>query len=205
MKKNNKPCHVKSVCVSISPQSRASLAVKFNMDVDAVTRKLCGFFRSHLNAAHVFDTTFSREFSLIESAREFCERFRASDSGKLPILTSACPGWICYAEKTHGSYILPYISTVKSPQQVMGSLVKDYLCRQVFDLTPDQIYHICIMPCYDKKLESLRKDFYNEFHSAKDVDCVLSTSLKFYMPLPRVRLLYFFRHEPEFEVLFWNF
>ena len=31
------------------------------------------------------------------------------------------------------------------------------------------------MPCYDKKLEASRKDFFNEFHQAKDVDCVLST------------------------------
>lgn len=33
-------------------------------------------------------------------------------------------GWVCYAEKAHG-YILPNISTAKSPQQVIGSLVKD--------------------------------------------------------------------------------
>ena len=38
------------------------------------------------------------------------------DPGPLPMLASACPGWVCYAEKTHGSYILPYISTAKSPQ-----------------------------------------------------------------------------------------
>ena len=34
----------------------------------------------------------------------------------LPMLASACPGWVCYAEKTHGDYVLPYISTTKSPQ-----------------------------------------------------------------------------------------
>ena len=32
------------------------------------------------------------------------------------MLASACPGWVCYAEKTHGTFILPYISTAKSPQ-----------------------------------------------------------------------------------------
>lgn len=36
--------------------------------------------------------------------------------GPLPMLASACPGWVCYAEKTHGEYALPYISTAKSPQ-----------------------------------------------------------------------------------------
>lgn len=39
-------------------------------------------------------------------------------------------GWICYAEKTHGSFIIPHISTTKSPQQVMGSLVKGYFAEQ---------------------------------------------------------------------------
>ena len=41
------------------------------------------------------------------------------DPGPLPMLASACPGWVCYAEKTHGSYILPYISTAKSPQVIL--------------------------------------------------------------------------------------
>lgn len=40
------------------------------------------------------------------------------------------PGWICYAEKTHGDIILPYISTTRSPQQMMGSLVKGYFAEQ---------------------------------------------------------------------------
>ena len=47
-------------------------------------------------------------------------------------------GWVCYAEKTHGTFILPYISTVRSPQQVMGSLVKDMWARQK-DITPDKV------------------------------------------------------------------
>ena len=40
----------------------------------------------------------------------------AGPPGPLPMLASACPGWVCYAEKTHGEYMLPYISTAKSPQ-----------------------------------------------------------------------------------------
>jgi iron only hydrogenase large subunit-like protein len=31
------------------------------------------------------------------------------------------------------------------------------------------------MPCFDKKLESSRKEFFNESLKTKDVDCVLST------------------------------
>jgi hypothetical protein len=31
------------------------------------------------------------------------------------------------------------------------------------------------MPCYDKKLEASRQDFYNEVYSTRDVDCVITT------------------------------
>lgn len=90
------------------------------------------------------------------------------------MLTSACPGWICYAEKTHGNFILPYISRVKSPQQVMGSLVKYYFSRQL-GITPDRVYHMSVMPCYDKKLEASREDFYNDIYQSRDVDLVITS------------------------------
>ena len=83
-------------------------------------------------------------------------------------------GWICYAEKTHGSYILPYISTTKSPQQVIGSLVKDYMASKQ-GIPPHQIYHVTVMPCFDKKLEASRSDFYNDMYSTRDVDCVITS------------------------------
>jgi iron only hydrogenase large subunit-like protein len=83
-------------------------------------------------------------------------------------------GWICYAEKTHG-YILPHISQVKSPQQVMGTLVKHLLPQHLgLELQPSQIYHVSIMPCYDKKLEASRIQFQDD-KGVRDVDCVLTT------------------------------
>jgi len=45
-------------------------------------------------ARFVFDTTFAREFSLLESQCEFVERYQRhqQDVGALPMLASACPG-----------------------------------------------------------------------------------------------------------------
>jgi len=40
---------------------------------------------------------------------------------------------------------------------------------------PDEIYHVTVMPCYDKKLEASRKDFYDDVYSTRDVDCVITT------------------------------
>ena len=167
---------VRTIVVSISPQVRASVAAKFGLTAQMTSEKLTGFFKM-LGVHYVFDTTFSRVFSLMESQREFLRRFKDGQSnvkGVLPMLASACPGWVCYAEKTHGNFILPYISTTKSPQQIMGSLVKDFLAKNV-GKTPNQIYHCTIMPCYDKKLEASRQDFYDDIYSTRDVDCVLTS------------------------------
>ncbi|XP_032930028.1 cytosolic iron-sulfur assembly component 3 [Catharus ustulatus] len=165
----------KLVVVSVSPQSRASLAARCKLGLLETAQKLTMFLKS-LGVHYVFDTTFSRNFSLLESQQEFVRRFqrRADDKKALPMLASACPGWICYAEKTHGSFIIPHISTTKSPQQVMGSLVKGYFAEQQH-LSPDRIYHVTVMPCYDRKLEASRPDFFNQEYQTRDVDCVITT------------------------------
>lgn len=209
-----------TIVISMSPQTRASLAAKYGLSPMQAHAKLTHFFKHHLGAHHFFDTSFSRDFSLVESAREFVERYRTymekggeqieaarleqeekeqaeeNANGKsrqrrrraragdgdangtasleeMPMLASACPGWICYAEKTHG-FILPHISAAKSPQQIMGSIVKDFYAKQL-GLKPNQIYHISVMPCYDKKLEASRPDFFDEVYQTRDVDCVLTT------------------------------
>jgi len=92
----------------------------------------------------------------------------------MPMLASECPGWICYAEKKCED-ILPLISTAKSPQQILGALVKKYLAKQ-FNTTPDKIFHTTVMPCYDKKLEGSRDDFFDKEYSTREVDCVLTTN-----------------------------
>ena len=99
------------------------------MSPETCARKLSSFFKQYLAAQFVLDTTFSRNLSLVESGREFVNKYK--ENPKLTLISGSCPGWICYAEKTHGSFILPYISTVKSPQQIMGSLVKDYMSQNV--------------------------------------------------------------------------
>jgi iron only hydrogenase large subunit-like protein len=102
------------------------------------------------------------------------------DGRGLPLLASNCPGWVCYAEKTVPE-ALPYVSAVKSPQQLTGALLKMLLPkairRQSGTAAADEphVYHVTIMPCYDKKLEASRRDFYWETAKSSEVDCVLST------------------------------
>ena len=56
----------------------------------------------------------------------------------------------------------------------MGSFIKDNLSKK-WQIPPKSIYHLTIMPCFDKKLEASREDFYNESMDAHDVDMVITT------------------------------
>uniref|UniRef100_A0A8C1Y4I3 Nuclear prelamin A recognition factor n=1 Tax=Cyprinus carpio TaxID=7962 RepID=A0A8C1Y4I3_CYPCA len=174
----NKKCDTskhKILVVSVCPQSLPFFAIKFQLDVPAAAKKLCGFLKS-VGVHYVFDTTVAASFSILESQREFVQRYRRKhhDSNAMPMFTSSCPGWIRYAERVLGSLVTPHICTARSPQQIMGSLVKDFFARQQ-KLTPDQIFHVVVAPCFDKKLEAVREEFYKSILEIRDVDCVLTS------------------------------
>lgn len=42
-------------------------------------------------------------------------------------------------------------------------------------LSPQQIYHVAVMPCFDKKLEASRSDFYLKEAETREVDCVITS------------------------------
>uniref|UniRef100_A0A8C8YN35 Nuclear prelamin A recognition factor n=1 Tax=Prolemur simus TaxID=1328070 RepID=A0A8C8YN35_PROSS len=86
--------------------------------------------------------------------------------------TRAC--WVRYAERVLGRPVTPHLCTAKSPQQVMGSLVKDYFARQQ-NLSPEKIFHVIVAPCYDRKLEALREGLSSASHSSRGADCVLTS------------------------------
>lgn len=181
----NKKCDVskhKVLVVSVCPQSLPFFAVKFGLDISEAAHKLCGFLKS-LGVQYVFDTTLAAGFSILESQKEFIQRYRRRhhDSHALPMFTSSCPGWIRYSERVLGSLVTPHICTAKSPQQIMGGLVKDYFSKQQQKLSPEKVYHVVVAPCFDKKLEAVREEFYNILLEGRDVDCVLTSGEIFYL------------------------
>ncbi|UNI14779.1 Cytosolic Fe-S cluster assembly factor nar1 [Purpureocillium takamizusanense] len=153
--------------------------------------------------AWVLDTNVAREATLVLGADEVLgsssfssssyppslSSSRASTPPSLsprtpaqPILASSCPGWVCYAEKTH-PHVLPHLSRVKSPQALTGTLVKTALSRAL-GIPPSRIWHLAVMPCFDKKLEASREELTDEAWAAggagggrgvRDVDCVITS------------------------------
>lgn len=124
--------------VVISPAARAAIATHAGLSLRETHGRLAGFLQG-LGAHALLDCGLAADLHLVQVAAEFMARYRAahppagaggaaaSDGGApgpLPVLSSSCPGWVCYAEKTQGASVLPYLSTVKSPQQIMGTLLK---------------------------------------------------------------------------------
>lgn len=178
------------VVVSLSPQSVVSLAAVYELQSAEFVGRLTAVLKAN-GVCAVFDISWARDVSLIESSTEFLHRFQAAKlknntphstaasltSRPLPILASACPGWVCYAEKTHGEYILPFVSKVKSPQAIMGTAVKRRWAAAM-GIDPARIYHCTVMPCYDKKLEAYRDDFLvpGRMEPVRETDSVLATT-----------------------------
>ncbi len=97
-----------------------------------------------------------------------------TDLQPLPVVASHCPGFVCYAEKTTPQ-LLPYVSRVKSAQQVIGTVLKCILTQppsstggagsekcsggsgRILPYDAQDIYHVSIQPCFDKKLEGSRQ------------------------------------------------
>ncbi|OTB02511.1 hypothetical protein M426DRAFT_322603 [Hypoxylon sp. CI-4A] len=175
---------------SVSPQTRASLAAVAGQGVgerDAghmITQLLMG--ANGLRAGGkwnngftwVVDTNSAREACLVLGAEEALSE---TSTVAKPILSSSCPGWVCYAEKTH-PHVLPHISKVKSPQALMGTLLKTALSRTL-GISPDRIWHLTVMPCFDKKLEASREELTDSVwngngqpgRGVRDVDCVITS------------------------------
>ncbi|KAH8891068.1 iron hydrogenase [Thozetella sp. PMI_491] len=179
---------------SVSPQTRASLAAATGPGVSEqsaghmIEQLLIG--AAGLRAGGkwgngftwMVDTNTAREACLVLGSDEVLGG-SLTPPGKpsAPILTSSCPGWVCYAEKTH-PYVLPHLSRVKSPQALMGTLLKTTLSRRL-GIPPERIWHLAIMPCFDKKLEASREELTDAVwagdgkpgRGVRDVDCVITS------------------------------
>ena len=161
------------IVLTMQLQPILSIAQKFDAKSGTEAAEKLATFAKSIGVDVVTDLAMAEKMSLVELRKEFIER-KVGGNGRLPLLSSSCPGWICYAEKTHGSWILPYVSRVKSAQQIMGSYVKGYYARKN-GLDPKKVCHVSLMPCFDKKLEASREDFTDEDTGVKDVDLVVTT------------------------------
>jgi len=117
----------------------------------------------------VFDTSFTADLTIMEEGSEFVQR--VGTGGVLPMLTSCSPGWIKFVEQFYPEF-MPNLSTCKSPQQMMGAIVKSFYAER-HGLDPKNIFSVSIMPCTAKKFEMARPEMAR--NGIPDIDAVLTT------------------------------
>jgi NADH-quinone oxidoreductase subunit G len=157
--------------VQIAPAVRVALAEEFGLGPGAlITKKIYAALR-RLGFKTVFDTNFSADLTIMEEGTELVKRL--TQGGNIPLITSCCPAWVDYMEKYYTDMI-PNFSTAKSPQQMMGAMIKAYWAGKA-GIDPDKIFSVSIMPCTAKKWETKRNQDMRSAGHGDDVDISITT------------------------------
>lgn len=129
----------------VAPSVRVAIGEEFGGEIGAFEEgkmvtalKECGF-------DYVFDVNNGADFTVIEEGNELIQRL--TEKKGLPLFTSCCPAWFSYCEKFYPEFV-NNLSTAKSPNEMMGSLVKYY-----FEQQGKKVKIVSIMPCTAKKRE----------------------------------------------------
>ncbi len=165
----------KHVVVQTAPAVRVGLGEAVGLDAGkSYTGKMVTALKM-LGFDAVFDTNFSADLTILEEGTELLTRLKDKIENKkdvaLPQFTSCSPGWIKYIEHEFPD-ILDYLSTCKSPQQMLGPLAKTYYAKSM-GIDPKDMVVVSIMPCTAKKFEANRPEMYSSGY--KDVDYVITT------------------------------
>lgn len=157
------------VVVQTAPAVRVALGEEFGTESgEIVTGKMVTALKS-LGFAKVFDTDFAADLTIMEEGHELLHRLK--EGGTLPLITSCSPGWVKFLEHNYPQY-LDNLSTCKSPQQMMGAVLKTYYAK-VAEVDPAKMFVVSVMPCIAKKYEAGRPEMNSSGY--QDVDAVLTT------------------------------
>ncbi len=150
----------------ISAAFTASVAEYYNMKNSDNPMGLITAALKKMGFGKVFDLSLASDMNIILEASLIKERVEKGATE--PLLSSCCPAWIKYAEEfTPG--IIKNISHVKSPQQIMGHLLKYQLQEPE---NQDRRYTVSFMPCVANKFEASREE--NTQKGVSETDAVIT-------------------------------
>jgi len=159
----------KHVVISYSPSITVSLAEEFGIKAGRDINGMLNAALRKIGFHKIFDASLGADINAFEVANELINRIKQGIH--LPMFSSCCPAWVKYIEQTHPE-LIDNLSKVKSPQQIMGMLIKNYYSESR-DILPENIYNVSIMPCIAKKFEAQREDMTHK--GITDVDAVITT------------------------------
>lgn len=158
----------------VAPAVRSLVSSHFGIPFDKASPFMAGALKK-LGFDKVFDFSFAADLTIVEEATEFLTRIEKK--GVMPQFTSCCPGWVNFVERRYPGMI-PFLSTCKSPQQMMGATVKNHFAK-LAKIEQKDLFVVSIVPCIAKKFEAARPEFAPD--GIRHVDAVLTTSELFEM------------------------
>lgn len=133
----------------VAPAVRVAIGEEFGEKIGSFAEGKMVSALKAIGFDYVFDVNMGADFTVVEEANELIEKLT---SGKgLPLFTSCCPAWFNYCEKFYPDYV-KNLSTSKSPNEMLGSLVKYF-----FESQGKKVKIVSIMPCTAKKREILAR------------------------------------------------
>ena len=157
------------VVVQHAPAISVTLGEEFGIKPGTDVVGLMTAALRRLGFARVFDTSFTADLTIMEEGSELVARVK--NGGPFPMLTSCSPGWIKFVEQFYPD-LTPNLSSCKSPQQMLGALIKSYFA-ETQGIDPAKIFSVSVMPCTAKKFEAERPEMSHS--GVADIDAVLTT------------------------------
>ncbi|CAG9463575.1 unnamed protein product [Pedinophyceae sp. YPF-701] len=192
----------KVVVVQTAPATRVAIGEEVGLEAGSIsTGRMVAALRK-LGFDYVFDTNFTADLTIMEEGMELIKRLTAvlaeekeagsidhplpaagtdghpaaegdheNHMGPVPMFTSCCPAWVNFVEKEHPE-LIPHLSTCKSPQQMMGAVIKRVWAERA-GVKPEDVISVSVMPCTAKKHEAERPGMGEA--GVADVDYVITT------------------------------
>ncbi|KAF6255154.1 Fe-hydrogenase [Scenedesmus sp. NREL 46B-D3] len=168
----------KVMIAQIAPAVRVAIAEAIGLKPgDVSVGQLVAGLRQ-LGFDYVFDTLFGADLTIMEEGTELLHRLQdhleqhPNKEEPLPMFTSCCPGWVAMVEKSNPE-LIPYLSSCKSPQMMLGAVIKNYFAAEC-GASAEDICNVSVMPCVRKQGEADR-EWLNTTGLARDVDHVVTT------------------------------
>jgi iron-only hydrogenase group A len=154
--------------IQYSPYVAAGLAEELGLKQTKDFDKIVNAVLRRIGFGKVFHSGFGTDVlitELVDSVKQ-----RTASGADSPLYISACPAWVKYAEQYMPS-ILGQLSTLKSPQQITGALIKTLVAEQA-GVKPQQIFSVSVTPCMAMKFEARRDGMMRK--GISDVDSVMT-------------------------------
>jgi iron-only hydrogenase group A len=162
----NKPDFVK--VIQYSPMVTVGIAEELGIRYSREVDKILNSILRKIGFDKVYTTGTGTDVCITEITDQLIKKIESK--ADTPLYISACPAWIKYAEQFLPS-LIPMLSTVKSPPQIIGALVKTLIAGQL-KVKPEEIFSVSVTPCIAMKFEARRDGMMRK--GISDVDSVLT-------------------------------